>query len=115
VRRLLGTKVQLVGARRRDGRKLFLERRRHFGVLDESPKASGSIFGRLRGHETQRNSLCFDVAPRLGSREAGDAHPKFRAQPNFHASGFFQRAVRAKSAMRTSETRASRLHSIPFL
>ena len=51
-----------MGARSRDGRELFLERRRHFRKVSLSRQALGYDSGDAMSHETQRDSVEFVVA-----------------------------------------------------
>jgi hypothetical protein len=100
MRGFLGAQVELVGARCRDGRELFLERRRHFKL---SRISSASVVGNLGCHGTQRINVDFLVAA-CRSDVKFEVHTKFREEPRFHAKKF-------KVGLRTTETRATRLHS----
>lgn len=99
--RFLRAQVELVGARGRDGRELFLKRRRHFWEFFVSHKISTFFFENPRSHKTLRNSVEVVVAGWMGKLEDGDAHSKFRDGPfaRFHASGFLRRAASTTCAI----------------
>lgn len=99
--RLLGAQVELVGARGRDSRELFLKRCRHFREFFVSHKISRFVFGNPGSHKRLRNSVEVVVAGWVGKLEDGDAHSKFRDGPfaRFHASGFLRRAASATCAI----------------